>query len=47
MTIDAQAGRNARIKTIIVTTGSNTPQEIRKERPWRVINKINGLLKIL
>lgn len=45
MTIDAQAGRRAGIKTIIVTTGSSTKQEIRKEKPFRVIPGIEGLLR--
>jgi len=47
MTIDAQAGRRARLKTIIVTTGSNTKAEIQRERPNRIIQKISDLLKIL
>ena len=47
MSIDAQAGRRAKIRTIIVTTGSSTKNEIRKERPWRIINKITDLRKIL
>ncbi len=47
MTIDAQAGRRAKVKTIIVTTGSSTKSEIKKERPCRIINRIPELLKIL
>jgi len=47
MTIDAQAGRAAKVKTIIVTTGSNTKSEIKRERPFRVITKISELLKFL
>lgn len=47
MTIDAQAGRRAGIKTIIVTTGSSTKAEIKKENPYRIIPKISDLLKIL
>ncbi|MBU3959188.1 MAG: HAD family hydrolase [Candidatus Omnitrophica bacterium] len=47
MTIDAQAGRGARVKTIIVTTGSSTRGQIHKEKPYRVIRKITDLLKIL
>ena len=47
MFIDAEAGRRAGVKTAIVTTGSSTAQEIRKERPWRVIKKFDRLLKIL
>jgi HAD superfamily hydrolase (TIGR01509 family) len=47
MAIDAQAGRRAGIKTIIVTTGSSTVSEIKKERPYRVFPRITELLKIL
>jgi len=47
MTIDAQAGRCARVKTIIVTTGSSTKLQIRKEKPYRILKRIGELVKIL
>jgi len=47
MAIDAQAGRRAKVKTIMVTTGSSTRQEIKKEKPYLIISKIADLLKIL
>lgn len=47
MTIDAQAGRRAGVKTVIVTGGSSESGEIRKEKPYRVIQRITALLKIL
>lgn len=47
MAIDAQAGRRAKVKTIIVTTGSSTKGEIIKEKPYRIIRKIKELLRIL
>lgn len=47
MTIDAQAGRRAKVKTVIVTTGSSSQTEISKEKPYRIIKKISGLLRIL
>ena len=47
MTIDALAGRRAKVKTIIVTTGSSTSYQFKKERPYRVIRRLNDLLKIL
>lgn len=47
MAIDAQAGRRAGIKTAIVTTGSSTRQEIKKQKPWRIIHKITDLGGIL
>jgi phosphoglycolate phosphatase-like HAD superfamily hydrolase len=37
MAIDALTGRNAGVKTVVVTGGSSTLAEIKKERPWRVI----------
>ena len=47
MAIDAQAARRAQVKTIIVTTGSSTEREIKKEKPYRIIGSIGGLLKML
>lgn len=47
MAIDAQAARAARVKTIMVTTGSSTKNEIRKERPYRIIARIAELSKFL
>jgi len=47
MVIDAQAGERAKVKTIIVSTGSSTRDEIQKEKPHRIINRISDLLKIL
>jgi HAD superfamily hydrolase (TIGR01549 family) len=47
MTIDAQTGRRARVKAILVSTGSSTRNEIERERPYRIITRIAGLFKIL
>lgn len=47
MVIDAQAGRRARVKTIIVTTGSSRRLEIRKQRPFKTIDRISRLRKVL
>lgn len=47
MTIDAQAGRRAQVRTIIVTTGSSTEAQVRKEKPYRIIQRIGELLDIL
>jgi len=44
MAIDAQAGRRAHVKTVIVTTGSSTKTEIYKERPFKIIGKLTYLL---
>lgn len=47
MSIDAQAGRRAGLRTVIVSGGSSTKSQIRKERPWRIIPGVGGLLKLL
>jgi len=47
MTIDAQAARRAKVKAIIVTTGSSLKSEIKRERPGCIIDRISELLKIL
>lgn len=43
MQIDGQAGRRARVRTILVEGGSSTRQELAREKPWRIIKNI-GLL---
>jgi len=47
MAIDAQAGRRAKIKTVIVTGGSSSDIEIRKEKPFKIIPAINRLFNLL
>ncbi|MFH0827508.1 MAG: HAD family hydrolase [Candidatus Omnitrophota bacterium] len=47
MAIDAQAGQRARVRTVVVATGSSSLGEIRKEKPFRVIRKIEDLLKVI
>jgi len=47
MAIDAQAGRRAGVKTIIVLTGSSTKSQIREEKPYRILKRIGELVKIL
>ncbi len=47
MAIDAQAARRARIKAIIVTGGSSDNRQIKKEKPFKIIFKINKLLDLL
>jgi phosphoglycolate phosphatase len=46
MVIDAQAGRRAGVKTVIVTTGSSHKEEIKKEKPYKIISGIRALLKL-
>jgi phosphoglycolate phosphatase len=47
MAIDAQCARRAKVKAVIVTTGSSSPSEIKKQRPLRVISSLKELLKVL
>jgi phosphoglycolate phosphatase len=47
MVIDAQAGRRAKVKTVIVTTGSSSIREIKAEKPWKIIKKIKTLPKLI
>ncbi|MDD5432544.1 MAG: HAD family hydrolase [Candidatus Omnitrophica bacterium] len=47
MTIDAQAGRRAKVFSIIVTTGSSSLAEIKKEKPQLIIKKISRLFEVL
>jgi len=44
MTIDAQAGRRAGVKTIIVTTGSSTELQIKTEKPYHILKRIEELV---
>ncbi|MDD5730069.1 MAG: HAD family hydrolase [Candidatus Omnitrophica bacterium] len=46
MAIDAQAGRRGGVRTVIVSGGSSTLAEIRKEKPWRIVRKQADLLKL-
>jgi len=47
MAIDAQTGKRAQVKTVIVRTGSSSLRQIRQERPYRIISRIGELGKIL
>jgi phosphoglycolate phosphatase len=47
MTIDAQAGRRAKVRTIIVTTGSSLKGEIKREKPYRIIKRVSCLPRLL
>jgi phosphoglycolate phosphatase len=47
MAIDACAGRAAKIKTVIVTGGSSSNAEIKKEKPFKVIGAIRYLKRLV
>lgn len=43
MAIDAEAGRRAGIKTIVVLGGSSSELEIKREKPFRVLRGLSGI----
>jgi len=47
MHIDVETGRRAGVKTVIVTTGSSSEKEVKKERPYRIIKRLADLFEIL
>jgi phosphoglycolate phosphatase len=47
MVIDAQAGRAAAVKTVIVTTGSSAASQIKRQKPFRIIRSIRQLPRVL
>jgi phosphoglycolate phosphatase len=47
MVIDAQAGKRAKINTVIVTSGSSGKLDVKREKPFRIISAISGLPKLL
>lgn len=47
MVIDAQAGRRAKVRTIIVTGGSSGIAEIKREHPFKIISGLNQLVKMV
>lgn len=47
MTVDAITGNAAGVKTVVVTTGSSTREEIEEEKPFKVIDNVYETLDIL
>jgi phosphoglycolate phosphatase len=47
MAIDAQTAGNAKVKAVIVTTGSSSKTEIIREKPFRIIRRVIDVLKVL
>ena len=47
MVIDAQAGRRAKVKPIIVTSGSSGIAEIKKEHPFKIISGVRQLARMV
>ena len=47
MAIDVRTGRRARVKTVAVTTGSNTAAELAALKPYSVVKSISGVKRLL
>ncbi|MBI3315028.1 MAG: HAD family hydrolase [Candidatus Omnitrophica bacterium] len=47
MTIDVLTGRGARVRTVAVATGSSTTAQLKRLKPWRVIDKMSQLETII
>jgi HAD superfamily hydrolase (TIGR01549 family) len=47
MSIDVQAGRKARIRTVAVATGSCTRGELSRECPYRTIDRLTQLVGVI
>lgn len=47
MHIDAQAGRRAKVRTVMVTTGSSRRDELAREKPSRILSRVTGLTALL
>ena len=47
MVVDAQAGKRAKINTVIVTGGSSSKRDIQSEQPFKTISAINLLKELL
>jgi len=47
MTVDAKAGRAAGIKTVIVTTGSSTEEEIAQENPSKIVSDVYKVIEFI
>jgi len=47
MALDSVTGRRAGVKTVIVLGGSSSEEEIKKEKPFRVIGQLFDITKVL
>lgn len=47
MTVDVHTGRNAGVKTIIITTGSSTREEVRRQGPWRILDNLRQVRRVI
>ena len=44
MALDAETGKNAKVKTIIVLTGSSNQKEVIAAKPFKIINQLSEIL---
>ncbi|MDP2653715.1 MAG: HAD family hydrolase [Candidatus Omnitrophota bacterium] len=47
MGIDMQAGRRAGVRTVAVTTGSSTREELVRHKPWAVVRRADAVAAVL
>ena len=47
MTIDVRTGKNAKVKTVAVTTGSSSRKELIRLRPFKLLKNVGQLVNIL
>jgi HAD superfamily hydrolase (TIGR01509 family) len=47
MFIDAQTGRRAHVKTVMVSSGSSSIAELKKEKPFLIIPRVKDLARLL
>ena len=47
MTIDAQTGSAAGVKTVVVLTGSSLKEEVQEHNPYEIITSIDQLPQII
>lgn len=47
MTIDLEAGRRARMRTVAVTGGSSRRKDLQAHKPWAMVRNVSGVIKIL
>ncbi len=47
MAIDVRAGKAAGIKTVAIAGGSSYRSELRREKPYKIITKLSGIIPVL
>ena len=47
MTVDAETGKNAGVKTVVISTGSSTKEELLASEPFKVIERLSEIPAII